>query len=128
MDFYQQNEQQPNNIGPGGFSVASLVCGILSVIPCCISPLSVILGSLGLLFGSLARRKGKPMNQLTFWGIWLSALGLILGIVLTVKFIIQLPEMLADPQIMGPTNAIYEQMYGMNFEEYLQEMFGITLR
>ena len=127
MDFYQQNEQ-PNSTKPDGFSIASLTCGIISVIPCCMSPLSVISGSLGLLFGCLAKRNGRRMTHLHFWGMWLSALGLVFGIVLTVKLILELPAMLADPQIMGPTNAFYEQMYGMTFEEYLQEMFGITLR
>lgn len=127
MDFYQQNDQQ-NNYKPDNFSVASLVCGIFSAIPCCISPLSIVLGSLGLLFGCLARRNGKRMTPMNFWGIWLSCLGIVFGIVLTVQFIRQLPEMLTNPEFLEPTNAIYMQMYGMTFEEFIQEMFGISLR
>uniref|UniRef100_UPI004056E279 hypothetical protein n=1 Tax=Acetatifactor sp. TaxID=1872090 RepID=UPI004056E279 len=121
MDYYQNtNLQKPNKL-----SIAAMTLGILSVIPCCMGAFSIHLGALGILFAVLTRRKGQRMNSLSFIGMWLSCMGLFYGIFLLVQAFIQLPQILNDPASMALTNAMYRQMFGMDFEAFLKTYYGI---
>lgn len=61
------------------FSIASLVCGLLSVtLGCCY--LSIPLGAMGILFTALCHRRNKPLNPNCRTGIFLSIFGIIYGI------------------------------------------------
>jgi len=64
-----------------GFSVASFVCGILSVTCCCTGLLSFFFGALGIIFAILARRLGKPAPPLSSTGMMLSCFGIFLGVI-----------------------------------------------
>ena len=63
------------------FSVASFVCGILSVTCCCTGVLSLSFGALGIIFAILTKRLGKPAPLLSSTGMMLSCFGIFLGVI-----------------------------------------------
>lgn len=63
-----------------GLSVASMVCGILSIVfACCIPPMGLILSIVGLVLGIVSQTKQK--NGFSLAGIITSAFGLAFGII-----------------------------------------------
>ena len=101
-DYNQNGYQQPvydyqngnvNNYGapdagPTGaakvFSIISLICGIISMIACCYSPL---VGIPGLIFAIVAKAKFKGKNTMATLGMVFSIIGLALGIIWAIIFI-----------------------------------------
>lgn len=125
MDYYQ-NQQQPNDgyqnmpsTDPRfkGLSIASMVCGICSLVLCCTGLLSIPAGALGILFALLTRKRGQRMNSMCVAGIWLSCVGLILGIIITVSSIV---TVLTDPSYLNMIDQMYQQMYGVGVEDFWQ--------
>lgn len=120
MDFYP-NSDNPNinpNIPdkrPGGFAIASMVCGIASLIVCCTGVLSIPTGALGILFAVLTKRKGQPLSGMCVAGIWLSCVGMALGILMTVYSFFMVFN---DPLLHEEMNSLFEMMYGMSMDEY----------
>ena len=73
------------------FSIASAVCGLLSLMTCCTIVLSLPLGALGLLFAVLAYRKGRKTSNICVTGITLSCIGLAAAAALIVYSFVMLP-------------------------------------
>lgn len=126
MDFYPNSDntnsspyQQQNR--PGGFAIASMVCGIISIVACCTGVLSIPLGALGILFAILLKRKGKPMPGMCVAGIWLSCVGIALGILMTVY---SFAMVFSNPILYEEVNTTFEIMYGMGIEEYFNYMIS----
>lgn len=71
------NEEKKNT---SGLSVASMVCGILSIVfACCIPYMGIILSIVGLVLGIISQKKQK--NGFSLAGIITSAFGLAFGII-----------------------------------------------
>ena len=79
-DFQSEfnTDRAGNRINP--FSTASFVCGMLSVLLCCTGVLSIPIAALGILFSALSKRHDKPMPPVSVSGIFLSCVGMALGI------------------------------------------------
>ena len=122
--YYNQPTHRPYG---QGFLIASLVCGIVSVTACCTGILSLPLGSLGILFALLTYRKGKKMNGTALTGIVLSVMGIITGVSMLIYYFYMLPEMLKDPVFRHQTDIMFEQMYGMDFAEFMEEFYGYEI-
>ena len=88
-DDYSQNNYAPNgefdgrlqmvdeNAGNGkGLGIASLVCGICSIVLCCCMPVGVA----GLILGIVAKKKGDK-SALSTIGIVLSILALVIWVI-----------------------------------------------
>lgn len=122
--YYNQPTHKPYG---QGFLMASCLCGFLSVTMCCTGVLSLPLGALGILFALLAYRKGKKMSSQGVVGITLSALGMLSGIALIIYSFVTLPEMLQDKAFRSQADIITEQMYGMDFAEFMEEFYGYSI-
>lgn len=128
MDFNHEydnpNNRNLQNNRPEGFAIASLLCGILSNLCCCTGVLSIPVGALGILFAILTKRKGRRMSGLCIAGIWLSCVGIALGLLLTAYF---LYTIFSDPaaleQFITDYNIMFESLYGMSLEEYMNSAF-----
>lgn len=111
MDF---NSNQINTTS-NRFAIASIVCGILALIACCMGILAVPFGALGVIFAVLSKRKGQNMPGMSTAGIWLSCVGMALGILFTIySFYI----VFNTPAMLEEVNRIFESIYGMSIEEY----------
>lgn len=123
MDFYQNQNSEMNQNTPQsdpryrGLSITSMVCGICSLLMCCTGILSIPAGALGILFALLTRQKGQRMNNMCIAGIWLSCVGLALGIFITVTSII---TVFTDPTYFNMLDQMYQQMYGVGINEFWQ--------
>lgn len=122
--YYNQPTHRPYG---QGFIIASMICGILSVTACCTGILSLPLGALGIIFALLTYRKGKRMNGSALTGIMLSTMGIVTGISMLIYSFVTLPRMMQDPFFRSQVDSITEQMYGMNFAEFLREYYGYEL-
>lgn len=118
--YYNQPTHRPYG---QGFLIASMICGVLSVTTCCTGILSLPLGALGILFALLTCRRGKKMSSSAMTGIVLSAMGIITGVSLLAYSFHMLPAMMRDPMFRNQVDAITEQMYGMDFEEFMKEYY-----
>lgn len=61
-----------------GFAIASLVCGILSLVCCCCTPLSVILGGVGVGLGIYVLYSNLPGREMAIAGIACGGVGLVI--------------------------------------------------
>lgn len=122
--YYNQPTHSPYK--GRGFEYAALICGLISVTVTCTGVLSLPLGALGILFAILTYRAGKKMSPVSKAGIWLSCTGLVLAVAMTVFTFATLPARMKDPAFRNQLNIMYEQMFGMNFEEFMKENYNVT--
>lgn len=117
MDF---NSTQVNT-APNRFAIASMVCGILSMTACCMGILSVPFGALGIIFAVLTKRRGQRMSGMGIAGIWLSCVGMVLGILFTIY---SFYTVFHNPMMLNEVNRIFESLYGMSLEEYYKAILN----
>ena len=122
--YYNQPTHRPYG---QGFIIASMICGILSVTACCTGILSLPLGALGIIFALLTYRKGKRLNGSALTGIMLSIMGIVTGISMLIYSFATLPQMMQDPFFRSQVDSLTEQMYGMDFAEFMREYYGYEL-
>lgn len=125
MDFNQNTENTnyvPNQPSkrPNGFAIASLVCGILSLVLCCTGILGIPAGALSILFAVLSKRKGERLSGMCIAGIVTSAIGILLGI-LAAAYSIYL--VFYDPTFRAQIDIMMQQMYGVSLEEFFSMYF-----
>jgi len=122
--YYNQPTHRPYG---QGFMIASGVCGLLSVTTCCTGVLSLPFGALGILFAVLTYRKGKKMNSACTAGIICSCVGMLSGIFLLVYSFAMLPVFMENEAFRQQFDVITQQMYGMDFAEFMREYYGYTI-
>ncbi len=122
MDYSneQYNNGQTLREQPSGFSVASAVLGIISIITCCTALLPIPVGAMGIIFAMLTYRRGKPMAKLSKVGLILSCIGFALGLgyTLYILFSVVIP-MYNNPDFLEKMNQIYKG-YGIDLNELLK--------
>lgn len=100
--YYNQPTHTPYD---QGFSIAAIVCGLLSITLGCCS-LSLPLGAMGILFAVLCSRKNKPLNSNCRMGLYLSIFGCIYGTVTLTYLIV---KNMNDPAFLQQLNQMYER-------------------
>lgn len=121
--YYNQPTHRPYG---QSFSIASGICGLLSVTTCCAVILSLPLGALGILFAILAHRKGKKMNTACTTGLTLSCVGLATAVSVIIYTFVMLPTLMKDETFRHQIDAVTEQMYGVDFSEFMQEYYNYS--
>ncbi len=81
---YNNVNVQPAQQKASGLAIASLVCGILSLVCCCVWYLSVILAIVALVLGIVNNVKGFGGRGMAIGGIVTGAIGLVLAIAIIV--------------------------------------------
>ena len=117
-----QNYQTPRRTA-SGFSVASLVMGIISLLLVCCG-ISYVFGALGIVFAILSRTAGKKMDSQASIGLGLSIAGSVIGIIVLIvyfvgnfAFISNTIQNLEDyPQFYGSEG--YEDYFDDYFDDY----------
>lgn len=122
--YYNQPVHKPYG---QNFSIASMVCGIMSMTTCCAILFSLPLGALGLLFAHLASRRGKRMNSSCLMGVVCSCVGLVSAGVMILYSFAMLPSMMQNENFKSQFDAVTQQMYGMDFEEFMEEFYGYSI-
>lgn len=122
--YYNQPTHRPYG---QSFSIASGVCGILSLSTCCFIIVSLPLAALGILFAVLAYRKGKKMNNTCVAGVLFSSIGLACAVTLTIYSLAMMPVLLKNEAFRSQFDRMSEQIYGMDFEELLEKYYGYSI-
>ena len=116
MDY----QTPPNKKNP--FIAPCVLMGILSILSSCTIIFSLIFGSLGIIFGILAHRKGKKMDGDLKLGFLSSSIGLGLTLIIFIASLSLSFQMLRDPQYREYLNQVSEEIYGQSFDEMLEEL------
>lgn len=122
--YYNQPTHRPYG---QSFTIASNVCGILSMMTGCFALFSMPLGALGILFSSLAHRKGRKPYPSSNIGIVFSCIGLVSALVTIISSFATLPNLMKNEAFRSQFDQVTEQMYGMDFAEFMEEYYGITI-
>ena len=64
-----------------GFDTASLACGIASLVLCCCTYLSILLGILGIVFALVGKNRSGSMSGIAIAGLICGIVGALLGVV-----------------------------------------------
>ena len=129
MDHYSyETYRNPNDTTrKNPFSKASLIMGIIALLTIATGVLPLVFGALGILFAILSHRKGKPLTTSALWGAVTSTIGVSIAIVMFVVTIIMLPTLLKDPAYREQINTFSQSIYGVPFDQVLEESYGIDL-
>ena len=122
--YYNQPTHKPYG---QGFSIASAVCGLLSLMTCCTIVLSLPLGALGILFAVLAHRKGKPMSTTCVTGLTLSIVSSVIAAALIIYSLVMIPIFMKNDVLRHQLDTMSERMYGITFTELMEEYYGYTI-
>lgn len=122
--YYNQPTHRPYG---QRFAIASGVCGILSLSTCCFVFFSLPLAALGVLFAALAWRRGKKMSNACVAGALFSGIGLACAVTVLVYSLAMLPVFLKNEAFRGQFDRMTEQIYGMDFTEYLEEFWNYSI-
>ncbi|MBQ8350793.1 MAG: DUF4190 domain-containing protein [Clostridia bacterium] len=98
------------------FSIASLVLGIVAIVCCCLSPVSLICAVLAIVFAVLHRRQVGFFEGMSIAGLVCGIIGAVLAIYLIVDSIM-------NPVVMD--EAFWEEYYKM-MDELMAEANGGT--
>lgn len=125
MDFYDDNFSGNYGVSRSetGFGLASAIVGLFSVITCCTGVTCIPLGALGILFALLSRKEDRRFPSSAFVGLIASVLGLCIGgcLILYCSF-----RILFDSDFRSNyVDPLYKQLYGIDFEEFLQQYFQL---
>ncbi|MCM1044862.1 MAG: DUF4190 domain-containing protein [Candidatus Gastranaerophilales bacterium] len=129
MEYSGGQYNNMRNRSVDGFAVASMICGVLSLVLCCSALLSLALGAMGILFAVLSNRKGKAMPGMSIAGISTSIVGMALGLFMSFYYIFaaMLPGMLRQPEFRDQMDSLYEEAYGMDMDEFMERFYGMDL-
>lgn len=75
---------QPPKKKSNGMAIASMLCGIASLLICCCAGLSPLLGGLAILFALLSRKDDDRFSGMALTGLICGGIGVVLGILLLV--------------------------------------------
>ena len=78
VNGYEHYVPEPED-GPG-FAIAGMICGILSLLCCCVWYIGLVLGIVGMVLSIISIRQHKPGKGMAIAGIVCSAIGLGIGL------------------------------------------------
>ena len=122
MDYNNPNPAQmpPRpKMNANSFLLVSAVCTMLAFITECSLPICMVFVSLAILFAVLSKGKQLKMHSFAKLSIGISIFSLVFS--LSVTFL-SFYSVLTDPAKREAFNQIYEEMYGVTFDEALDEI------
>jgi hypothetical protein len=90
---------RPAGVGPSGVSIASMVCGILSLVCCCGGGLSLVLGVTAVILGAIALGSAQP-EPMRAAGRPYAIAGIITGSLAIVFFVLAIIGAIAFRELM----------------------------
>lgn len=122
MDGMMPDGMLANRKQSNGFVTAAFVCGILAIITtvCMTVYLPFVFAGLSFIFGALSKNKANvPMEKKARTGMICGAGGLIANVLLIVLCV---NMVLTNPDYRSQLNDMCQQMYGITFDQMLDDM------
>lgn len=104
-----------------GFATASAVLGICSLALLCTLFLPLMAGALGLVFVILSKRRGQKLSPTAVAGLATSLGGVLMSAIITI-YLCASSIFLLQPENRDYLNQLYEQQYGIGFDEYIESL------
>ena len=108
---------------PNTFTLLSVLAGIFAFMSCSFIFTALIAGGLSILFAILSKGKHSKMHFMAKSGIAASIAGIVFSVIITSSVVYL---MFNSPQYREMLNTTYESMYGMTFDEALEEITSAT--
>ena len=103
------------------FSVLSFIFGMMAVFSISTLIFSIGLGALAVIFATLSKGYEKRLNPVSRNGFILGLSSLIISLVICFSAVYLYTN---NQEYHDKFNQLYEQLYGVSFDEYSQELFG----
>lgn len=103
------------------FMILSLCMGILCFTSCSIIFISMITGGLSILFAILSKGNDHKMHTMPRTGVLISVFGILCSLCVTISTCYMI---LHDDSYRAQLNEACEQIYGVSFDEMLEEMYS----
>lgn len=107
-----------------GLAIASMVCGIISLVSCCIPYISVILAIIGLIFGIITISKG--FNGFSLAGIIISSFAIVFGIIALVAMISSIGNLF--DYILSIIDSSFDDPFDPNFGAAINSVVSVFKR
>lgn len=111
-----ENYNKPQEYGIG-FGIASMVCGIISIVGlcACVGPL---MGILAIVFGVIQLNRTKRNRELSITGIITGAIGILLSLLILIIIVINVKVISDSPNM----NNIYDEIYNEIYDDLYQDI------
>lgn len=111
------NRNQTGNMN--GFSLLSLICGILGIVTFCCIYSALVFGALAILFGLLSRGRAKHPCGQAKTGIRIGIIALVLTAALNIYSYFSMIQQYGSLQnALDASYSMLEDMTGMDLKEY----------
>ncbi|WP_026517622.1 DUF4190 domain-containing protein [Butyrivibrio sp. MC2021] len=122
--FYNNyNYNQEHNELDQHVSLANvaMVAGLLSVPFCFFGYIGIVLGGVAIMMAILSKGMAKKLLPQAKKGIFYGTLGIIVGYAVIIS---SFHMVMTNPEMRKEVNTFSEQLYGVSFDETLQELMG----
>ncbi len=109
------------------FSTASLLLGIFALLTLTTIILPLPLAALGMLFASLAHKKGQKREVPCLIGLITSIAAMAISIFTLVASLAMIPTMLKTPEYRQQLDMMSKQIYGEEFDDMIEDLYGIDI-
>jgi len=109
------------------FSTASLLLGIFALLTLTTIILPLPLAALGILFASLAHKKGQKREVPCLIGLITSIAAMVISIFTLVASLAMIPTMLKTPEYRQQLDMMSKQIYGEEFDDMIEDLYGIDI-
>ena len=116
QQFYQNMPARPV---ANSMTVLALILAIIAALTILTGIFPIFFGSLAILFAILAKGSNLKMDNSGKISTAIATLSIVLGLVITG---VTMYEITYDPEMKNVFNATFEQMYGVSFDEYMEQM------
>jgi len=110
-------------IKTNAFMMLSLLLGVLAFTSCSFIFTAMIAGGLSILFAILSKGNHPKMHFIAKSGVMASVAAMVLSVIITAFTVYMV---FYNPEYRKMLNTTYESMYGITFDEALEEMYPST--
>lgn len=120
MDLYPQPEGKTPRINLSSlrFLSASAMCAVISFLAQCFLPISMVFASLAIMFAILSKGRLLKMHSIAKASTGIAVFSIILSVSMTIYSVI---VVWTDPVQREEFNQVYEQRYGITFDEAMDD-------
>lgn len=116
QQFYQNMPVRPV---ANSMTILALIFAIIAALTILTGIIPIFFGSLAILFAVLSKGSNLKMDSSGKISTAIATVSMILGITITG---VTMYEMTYDPEMKSMMNDTFEQMYGVSFDEYMEQM------
>lgn len=116
MAFYDEYAYDEYSSSKNPFAMASMILGGVAMFSFSSAFSAIVMGSLSIIFAFLSRKGTNRLHPLAKIGAICSSIGLVLGLIMSVYYLIHLPEFLKDDGYRSQLSHSLETIYGSDFD------------